>query len=153
MIHHRPRRSLCAAEAPTPCPRRWTSKVPKFARESWHHWAARHAIPGSSRRRNSQPLHLPLEQPAPLDNQSVSSVSISYEQAIYASASKGDRAVVPRLLHAPRSVLFALHSVPSEDLRPKTSFVSSNATGRFESSVRIWARLIASLAWLGSRKM
>ena len=108
MIHHRPRRSLCAAEAPTPCPRRWTSKVPKFARESWRHWAARHAIPGSSHRRNSRPVHLPLEQPAPLDNQSVSSVFISFEQAIYASRARAtERSSLHRfMLPAPCSLLF-----------------------------------------------
>jgi hypothetical protein len=38
-----------------------------------------------------------------------------------------------------------LHNTPAAVLRPKTSFVSSNATGRFESSARICARLMTSL--------
>jgi len=35
---------------------------------------------------------------------------------------------------------------PIDGRRPKTSFVSNSATGRFESSANICARLIASLA-------
>src|SRR5712692_672660 len=106
-----------------PCPRRWTNKVPKFARESYHHWAATHTIPASSRRRSSRPQHLAFDRLAPLNNQTVSFVFIVILRIRSSPGRLASRPYIP----ASCPLLPALHSVPATGLRPSTSLVSSNA--------------------------